>query len=526
VAQAFAAAKHGAFTLSVDCPVRIHIGMDISRPIFIDDGTTVEFTGSGKFTVDNTFLPAFVIANSSNITLTNWNVEYDASLPVNPSTGGYEQNGQFVAGDAPGSAFSDIRLTRWLTANRAVVFDSSAGHAASSWPGPTNMCAIFLMMGDSSNVAVTGMRVAVPAGVGGNSFVPVVFSINPDFKSGQTVTAATPSTGQHIALPHALTFSNISFDGTYMGWVGSAQNATFENIQSQRYGDLQDAQGGNVGGVNKWFAPPHLFYLKYSATDDPALYNQNIQIDHVIDQGIRVGIARDRGGSDTQSGNALSLKLGCVSCSVNDYTSARPDGFLDLMTSNGLTISNVVASYDSSFLNNIYPGWRFPAPPYSNVSFENVTLTDMAESTLYQPIANSYATANQNLTISGVRVTLNRWKGPATLPLPTIAGQNNNLALDYLVKEASQRITTSNVGPLGLILEASPSTLTPGDSAVLKWYSNQANNCAASGAWSGALPMGGSRTMKVASAGSYDFTLECRNGSGTSNTTLQIVASQ
>ena len=32
VAKAFAAARHGAFTLVVDCSVSIKIGMDIARP--------------------------------------------------------------------------------------------------------------------------------------------------------------------------------------------------------------------------------------------------------------------------------------------------------------------------------------------------------------------------------------------------------------------------------------------------------------------------------------------------------------
>src|SRR4029077_776124 len=76
VARAFAAARHSAFTLVVDCPVLIQTKMDIERIIFIDNGTTVEFTGTGKFTVENVFIPAFVIANSSDIKLINWNVEY------------------------------------------------------------------------------------------------------------------------------------------------------------------------------------------------------------------------------------------------------------------------------------------------------------------------------------------------------------------------------------------------------------------------------------------------------------------
>jgi hypothetical protein len=49
--------------------------------IFIDTGTTIQFTGSGKFFVDNMFHPAFIIANSHDITLTDWNVNGTECFP-------------------------------------------------------------------------------------------------------------------------------------------------------------------------------------------------------------------------------------------------------------------------------------------------------------------------------------------------------------------------------------------------------------------------------------------------------------
>src|SRR5260370_41912701 len=129
-----------------------------------------------------------------------------------------------------------------------------------------------------------------------------------------------------------------------MGWVGGVRERILENITSLRYGDLQDAAVGNVGGIGKWFAPPHLFYFSYVA-GDPTLFNSDIHFTHVLDKGIRVGKARDAGGTDTISGYANSLKLGCVSCSVDGYQSSRPDGLRDVLTSDGLTMSNVSATY-------------------------------------------------------------------------------------------------------------------------------------------------------------------------------------
>ncbi len=517
-AKAFAAAKNAALTLVVDCPVNIKVGTDIARTIFIDNGTTVVFTEAGKFTVDNLFIPAFVIADSSNITLTNWNVEYDGSLPVVEASS-YENNGQ-VLPVKPGNAFNDLRLTQWLATNRAIVFQ---GNAKATWTGTTNACAVLFLTGDTSNVSVTGMHLYVPAAAGGNQFIPVAFTLGTNFKSNQTVTVQTPQTGQYVAIPHDITFSNISLDGTYMGWVGGAQNAVFENIQSQRYGDLQDANGANVGGVGKWFAPPHLFYFIYTATGDPALFNTNIQIKNVVDNGVRVGTARDKGGTDTLSGYANSLKLGCVSCSVDTYTSSRPDGLMDVLTSDGLTISNVTATYNSIFTNNLYPGWRFPSSSYVNVTVENLTLTDTAASTYQNPIGNTIGT--QGLVLSNVKVVMNKWNHD-TFSFPSIAGSDNTTSLDYSMLADFARHIQSVSGTLVVELDASPATIKAGQTTTLPWSSRQSNSCAGSGALAGATGTTGSRAATMTSAGTINFTLECRNATNTASATLGVVVTQ
>lgn len=522
---ALAAARHAAFTLVVDCPVTLKIGMDIARPIFIDDGTTVEFGAAGRLTIDNVFIPAFVIANSTDVILSGWNIEYDASLPVNPKVNGYEESGKFVSNAAtqPGNAFNDMSLTSWLTANRGLVFDASHGLVRSSWSGGTNMCAVFLISGDSSNVRVTDMHISVPAGAGGDRFVPVVFALDANYKSRQSVTTQTPLTGQYFAIPHDLTFSNVVLDGTYMGWVGNARNAAFSNIQSHRYGDLQDAKGDQVGGVEKWFSPPHLFYLGSSATTDAALMNSNIQITNVVDDGPRIGVARDKGGGDSISGYALSLKISCVTCTVDSYRSSRPDGFLDVLASNGLTISNVTATYDSSFLNHLYPGWRFPSAPYKNMLFKNIVLTDSAASSIQQPIGDAGQDSNEGLVLSNVQVQIVRWAGPAVLPLPTIAGQGNDISLRYSITAENARIVRSQTDSVTATLGASPYSMHPGGVTNLTWSSRGATGCSASGDWSGSLPTGGSRHETLAAVKAYEFAFACENTANASNASLPVV---
>jgi hypothetical protein len=498
--------------------LRLSIRSDITRPIFIDDDTTVQFTSAGKFIIDNVFVPAFAIAGSHNVTLTDWNIEYVGGLPVHWDVGGYEQNGQLTrkAGYAqPAVAFSDGTLTRWLTENRAITFDRSQGHVSSVWVGPTNTSAVFFITGDVGNLRVTGMKLYVPATAGGDRFIPMAFSLTQNFKARQTVTASTPITAQHMAIPHDLEFSNIELDGTYMGWQGNARNLTVKNVQSHRYGDLQDAAGTHVGGIGKWFAPPHLFYLSYAADGDSALFNRNLQISDVMDDGPRIGAARDQGGGgETASGYALSLKLGCVSCSVSNYQTTRPDGFLDLLTSTGLTINNATATYDSSFLNNLYPGWRFPSSaPSTNVVVQNVTLTDRATQTLQLPIGNAGQPSNRNILLRNVTVVVNRWMGRGSIA-PTIQGVGNDVAVQYRFESDHARMVYAAKDALRLTLHAQPDVISGTQSARLTWTSSNATACNATGAWLGAFAATGSSVYKPSATGSLSFALGC-HGAGT-----------
>ena len=526
--KAFAAAAHGTFTLVVDCPVRLHSGSAIDRVIFIDDGTAVEFAGAGKFFVDNVLHPAFVIANSNNISLVNWNVEWDGSLSVNPYTGSYVYGGKTVAAAGlapPASAFNNIVLADWLETHRSITFDETKGFVKALWAGPAIASAVLCITGDSFSVAVTGMRLYAPPAAGGDHFIPVAFSISTNWKSNQNVNATTPKTAQYLAIPRWLMFSGIVLDGTLMGWLGGAQDTTFENITSNRYGDLQDANGGNVGGIGKWFPPPHLLYLGSNNTgSDPALFTSNIEITGVVDAGPRAGVARDRGAADTFSGYAASLKLGCDYCYVNGYSSTRPDGFMDVLPSIGLTVNNVFAEFDSAFLNNVYPaGVRFPASGYQNVAFENVRLLDTAESTVIAPIGNATNVTNAGITFSNIKVLMNRWAG-SDLPVPSIAGLTNSVALDIRMPVQSVRISHLLSGPVSATLSGNPATLRAGASTILSWRSTGAAGCVAGGAWSGTIGTSGTRVVKVGPAGSYAFNLTCRNPSHSASTTLQVVA--
>ena len=522
VALALAAAKNSAFTLLVDCPVRIKFGMDIERTLFIDNGTTIQFSGAGKFIIDNVMIPAFVIANSSNITLTNWNVEYDGGLPIKGDVGGYIKGGKFYpAGGSvqPAGAFNNFIITSWLRANRGITFKS----ATALWRGGMIPMATVLLSGDTFNVNVTGMHLYAPATAGADKYVPLAFGLAANFKSNITVDPTTSLDADNVAVPHAINFSNIVLDGTLFGWLGGGQNVTWTNITSHRYSDLQDANGENVGGIKKWFAPPHLFYLNYDTSMDPKLYNRNITIKNVVDDGPRVGVARDKANDATLSGYALSLKIGCMDCSVDTYSSNRPDGLLDVLASDGLTISNVTATYDSSFLNNLFPGWRFPTAPYKNVTFQNVILNDVANSSIRAPIGDAINDANENIVLNNVQVGMKHWASGG-LPLPNIPSPGSSIETNYTISDNHSRVQGLQQGASLVTLQATPTNLKTGDSTILVWTSDQASACTGSGAWSGSLSTKGSRSVKFTASGTYGYTLTCLDSNNEpSQTTLSVV---
>ena len=320
---------------------------------------------------------------------------------------------------APSTYFSDTVLTRWLEANRNINF---TWPMRAVWSGATDDSTIFYLTGSTSDIDVEDMSVWVPKTAGADRYAPEVFALITGQTSNQTVTSSTPLMQPYYAIPRNLSFSGMTLDGTYMGFQGSAQNLKITNVVSYRYGDLQDASGGNVGGIDDWFAPPHLFYLNYNPNGDPSLFNNNIQISDVLDYGQRVGNPRD-----FNSGNCYSLKLGAYGGSVSNYVSFWPDGFMDVLWSTGLTLSNITASYDSSFLHGTFPIIRFPGAPSHGVTFTDMKMQDTADSTNVDPISGSSNPDNTNIVFSATDVKLNQWTGGKPPEQPYFAGTGNSV---------------------------------------------------------------------------------------------------
>ena len=76
LASALQAAANNAFTLVVDCPVRLHTGTASKSSIAVPDGVTIEFEGAGEFLAASDGPPALTVANPSEVTFINWNYTF------------------------------------------------------------------------------------------------------------------------------------------------------------------------------------------------------------------------------------------------------------------------------------------------------------------------------------------------------------------------------------------------------------------------------------------------------------------
>jgi hypothetical protein len=521
LARAIAAAAHNAFVLKIDCPVFVHTGMDVGRAIFFDNGVHVEFANGGLIVLDNVFTPAFVIANSSDITLRGWRVKYVGGVPANASVDHYFENGvrvpvPVIGGTPVQARFFVKTLSDWLAHNRGVTY---APHSNPLWAGPTATCALFYITGSSSRLTFDDMKVFAPKGVGGDKFAPMVFVMELGVKSNHTFTGAPPISVDDYAVPDHLTFRSIDLDGFYMGWAGIARTMTISNVRAHRYGDLQDAQGGSVGGHSivggkdyQWFAPPHLFYISYGTTWDPSLHSNDVHISDVIDYGNRVGVARDT-PEHCCSGFADSLKIGADNSTVDNYKSFRPDGFIDIFPCHDLTISNASGVYDSSFDHELSAGIRFTIPSYRNVTLKNIQLTDTAAATGVIPFAPNLD-PQSGTVMSNIFVSVNAWKAarPGEKLLPDyLKGADNHVRVNYLLRASGQRVLFAQDGANGAYVTLQPgSGRTP---STISWTTSPAvTGCTAVGGWAGALGRAGSQS--VAPRSGAPIGLSCNAPSG------------
>jgi hypothetical protein len=388
--------------LYVNCPVRIAIGLDPTKPIFVHNGTNLTFGPAGVFKVDNNTIGAFIFQNTVDSTWINARIQYVGSVTLNnavaPAAG--------VAG-----LFSDTQMKAELVA-QGYVF---SGGGSNYWAGPTNASAIFIIRGAAKHLNFYNIKVFVAEGTPASGFIPVVVSCDTQWLLGSVTTNAPLPTASNSAGPTDINWINPIFDGFYMGFTGTGGSENIVNANFFRYSDLQDSSGGTQGGISNWLAPPHAIYLQ---NGDPSL-NAHQHIANGYDWGVYVGGATRR--SATGSGTLLSLKIEMTNgTAIDGWTSLRPDGCMDVLVNfaGGAktgTIKNLTCVFNSAIATvdgtQIW-GMRFPSNlPYQNMVFDNVTLFDTNPSPVAFPLVGNGFMTNDDISFTNLKVYQNDWSG-------------------------------------------------------------------------------------------------------------------
>lgn len=412
VATAFATVAGAGKVVFINCPIKITIVSDPTKPIFVHDNTNVVFGPNGKFIVDNAYLAAFMMMGTQNSTWVDARFQYVGSLPV-------ANNGATLGG-----AFNDGPMKTYMSTFLGNTF---SGSGSALYTSPTNACAVLRITGSAKHITFIRPKFFVPDGVLPSSFIPVAVEIAPNWlpntavaNNGQAVTSAT------AIVPSDVNFIDPVLDGIYMGFLGGG-NVNIVNPLFLRYGDLQDSSGGNLGGVGTWFAPPHAVYLQMG---DPSM-NAAARIVNGNDQGVYVGPANRRSAG---SGWALSLKIDISNGGLVDgWISKRPDGCVDFINNYnnpvGGVMRNVVCIGNSQTTDGAGGFWqifRFPSVTpncYYNINIENLTIIDQAVAPSNFPFALSTSTCNNNVSITGLKIFLNDWPAAQTgWAAPSFAG--------------------------------------------------------------------------------------------------------
>ena len=200
---------------------------------------------------------------------------------------------------------------------------------------------------------------------------------------------------------------------------------------------------------------------------------------------------------------------------------------MDVLPSDGLTLTNITATFDSVFINNVFPaGLRFPKVGYTNVVFDNVQFTDTAQTTVHGPIGNATDPMNSAIEFTDVWITMNRWAG-SNLPLPKITGSDDtSVALNFTMTAQSEKVVSVEKSDITVLLVATPTTVKPGGSTTLTWSSTGASSCSPGDSLTGSVGTSGSRSVKVGAAGNYNYHVHCGNAADSTGATVLVVAAQ
>lgn len=423
VNAAFQAYAATGITIVVDCPIRMTIGYQINRTIFVKSGTNLFFTPTGKFLVDNTLVPVFCFYLTTDCEWINETIEYVGTNPLDWTAPPYSSASNF---------WINTTLLNYLSATFNILF--TGGATPTNPGGPDAVTSLHLFLGGSARCRFINPRGFVPQGTLPQSFIFQWAVGGLGFNANQTVTNSTTNTTANSQIPTDITFTDMSLDGYYNGF-GGTWSITIDGLKAYRYSVLQDSSGGTYGGVNTWVGPPHLTYMP----DPVPGFNAISSIRNVTDYGVYVG------GSTRNSvstwGSMQSLKMNMANnTTIENYTSLRPDGGAQLLLANAGNefgyIKNMNIVFNSGTVTadgSIIPGLWFPsANPYTYMVMQNITINDLNPEPTQFPIAGLANSGNSNCSVTGLNVYMNDWALATTnYPGFFMAGTNMKLEANY-----------------------------------------------------------------------------------------------
>lgn len=412
-----------------DCPIFLQCGNDYTKGIFVPNFSKVIFVGAGVCITDGVGVHTFNFINVHDWRWENTQVKYIAGTAPSAITafGVFGIQYQSTTFGTNLNHVNDITITNYLVSSGANTF---SGGAIAQGGGPTNGCAIFNISGNCYSGSFTGKSAAyVPAGAAACAFIPVLFALGPNWNQGLAVSGATVAGPATMKVPHDISWEDWTLDGTLMGWVGGGgYNLHFKNIIGIRYSDLQDASGGNIGGVaylgGPWFAPPHLIYMDsgaYAGGNFPSSFD----IANVYDEGQYVGASGRRSPS---SGYMHSLKCDMGNgSSINNYTSLRPDGLWQCLGRGypGGRATGMFGQGDTTLASNLLTISGVGAGVCLNNVFIEAKLIDTAPIPAAFPMGSDVTVGNSNLHIDVETFSLDYPVGATWQPGFGVAGDGN-----------------------------------------------------------------------------------------------------
>lgn len=378
----------------LDGKIFIDVAATGTKSIFLDDNHWVEGTADSELIINNLRSPAFIIALANNVTFKNlnilWNQTY-STLPIDSQTNSANQ----------------AQVENWLIANKGMTFTG----ADPAWSGAISFWAVFNIRG-SSNILLEDVSLRVPDGVNAQQFCPYFMKLTTEYNEGSTVSNEDNDPRTQTT---NVTLRRLTLDGTIMGIQGNVSNFNVETLRSHRYSDIQNAEGGDIGGNGgTWSPPPHLFYINKDGQPNDS---NGIFMSDVIDYGEYVGSVNVRSGGGYC--NSLKLTDDITNVLVDGYKSYRRDGLADMQNITNGTFKNIYAESETSIFQDRYKfnTLRFLGN-FDNVIFENMTLKDNSLTSTVYPLDSADGV---NVSLRGVEVITT---SPGCFRL---RGSNNNI---------------------------------------------------------------------------------------------------